>query len=271
MTFWNEIYLHFDRVAFSIFGIQVHWYGIMYGTALLSALWIAKYFVKNDNFGISISVLDSYFLWVEIGVIIGARLGYVFIYDTNKQWYLQNPLEIFNPFEDGKFIGISGMSYHGAVLGFLVATFLFCKLKKLNIWKLLDLCAISIPLGYIFGRIGNFLNKELVGRVSDVSWAIDVDGVMRHPSQLYEAFFEGFVIFMILFFYRKYKKFDGELMCLYTILYTLARFGCEYFREPDSQLGFIFFGLSMGQILSILMFVVGILFYIYLSKKRIIK
>lgn len=261
MQFWQEIYSHFDPVAFSVFGFRVHWYGIMYVLALLTALGAAKYFVKKDNIKISQAQLDSYFFWVEIGVILGARLGYVFIYSTHAGYYLTHPWQIFNPFVNGEFVGISGMSYHGAVVGFLIATWGYAIKSGLKLWSLLDLCAISIPLGYIFGRIGNFLNKELVGRETSVSWAIDVNGVLRHPSQLYEAFFEGLVIFVILFFYRKYKKFDGELICLYAILYTAARFLCEYFREPDSQLGFIIFGLSMGQILSMAMFLLGACVY----------
>lgn len=153
------------------------------------------------------------------------------------------------------------MSYHGAVLGFLIATLAYAKKSGVSVWILLDLCAVSIPLGYTFGRIGNFLNQELIGRQTEVSWAINVDGVLRHPSQLYEAFFEGFVIFVVLFFLRKRKKFNGELISLYAIFYTIARFFCEYFRQPDPQLGFIIFGLSMGQILSIAMLVFGICVY----------
>ena len=129
----------------------------------------------------------------------------------------------------------------------------------------MDLCALSIPLGYIFGRVGNFLNQELVGRATDVSWGILVNGVLRHPSQLYEAFLEGFVIFLILFFYRKFKKFDGELIALYAILYTCMRFVSEFFREPDTHIGFLVFGFSLGQILSIFMFVAGVSLMLYLK------
>lgn len=261
MNAWREIYQHFDPVAFSLFGFKVHWYGIMYVLALLTALMAAKYFVKKDKIPISDTQLDSYFLWVEIGVILGARLGYIFIYSTHAGYYITHPWQIFNPFVNGEFVGISGMSYHGAVLGFLIATIAYSKKSGINVWVLLDLCAISIPLGYTFGRIGNFLNQELVGRQTDVSWAIDVGGVLRHPSQLYEAFFEGLVVFMLLFYLRKYKKFNGELISLYAIFYTVARFLCEYFRQPDEQLGFIVFGLSMGQILSIAMLIFGLSVY----------
>lgn len=267
MSWWNNIYTDFNPVAFSIFGFSVHWYGLMYVLALITALLVAKFIVKHDKISISNSLLDNYFFWVEIGVIFGARLGYILIYDSNTIYYLTHPWQIFNPFYNGEFVGIRGMSYHGAVIGFLLATWAFCKKFKKNIWILLDLCAVSIPLGYFFGRIGNFLNQELFGRVTDMTWAINVAGQLRHPSQLYEAVLEGLVAFAILFIYRKFKRFDGELICFYAMLYTLARFICEYFREPDFGIGFVFLNLSMGQILSILMFVCAIIVFIILNKK----
>ena len=269
MQFWNNIYSHFNPVAFSLGSIGVHWYGIMYVLALLSALFAAKYFAKEDKLGISSKDLDNYFVWVEVGVILGARLGFIFFYDPHVVYYLTHPWQIFNPFMDGKFVGISGMSYHGALVGFLIATWLYGRKHKVNIFKLLDLVAISVPLGYIFGRIGNFLNKGLIGRQTDVPWGIYVDGILRHPSQLYEAFLEGFVVFVILYIYRGKKRFDGELIALYGILYSMARFIAEFFRKPDIQLGFVFDGwMSMGQVLSIAMTFVSIALYIYLLKRK---
>lgn len=268
---WNLIYSKIDPVAFKLFGLSVHWYGIMYVLALVVALLMAKYFAKKDSLGISNSLLDNYFFWVEIGVILGARLGYILIYDSNTSYYLLHPWQIFNPFANGEFVGIRGMSYHGAVVGFILATLMFCKRYKQNLWMLLDLVALSVPLGYFFGRIGNFLNQELFGRVTNEPWAIMVAGSLRHPSQLYEAVLEGLVLFVILFIYRKYKKFDGELIAMYAMLYTLARFLCEFFREPDFGMGFVAFGMSMGQILSICMFAFGFIVYINLKKKRLKK
>lgn len=268
---WNLIYSKIDPVAFKLFGLSVHWYGIMYVLALVVALLMAKYFAKKDSLGISNSLLDNYFFWVEIGVILGARLGYILIYDPNTSYYLLHPWQIFNPFANGEFVGIRGMSYHGAVVGFILATLMFCKRYKQNLWMLLDLVALSVPLGYFFGRIGNFLNQELFGRVTNEPWAIMVAGSLRHPSQLYEAVLEGLVLFVILFIYRKYKKFDGELIAMYAMLYTLARFLCEFFREPDFGMGFVAFGMSMGQILSICMFAFGFIVYINLKKKRLKK
>ncbi len=269
MNSWQHIYEIFNPIAFSIGSISVHWYGIMYVLALLVALYSAKYFVKRESWGISEKELDIYFVWVEIGVILGARIGYILFYDPHTSYYLTHPWQMFNPFMDGHFVGIRGMSYHGAIIGFIISTFLFSiKYKNINVWKILDLVAISVPLGYIFGRIGNFLNKELIGRTTEVSWGIYIDGVLRHPSQLYEAFMEGLLVFLILYFYRTKKRFDGELIALYGLLYSIARFIAEFYRKPDFQLGFVFDGwMSMGQVLSVLMATVSLVLYMYLFKK----
>jgi phosphatidylglycerol:prolipoprotein diacylglycerol transferase len=270
MEFWNNIYLQFDPVAFHIGQIGVHWYGIMYALALLSALSFAKYIVKKDNLKISSEQLDSYILWVELGVVFGARIGYVLFYDTHTYFYLTHPWYIFNPFaSDGTFVGISGMSYHGALAGFVIASILWCKKYKYNFWFVVDIAALSVPLGYIFGRIGNFVNQELVGRATDVSWGIYVNGVLRHPSALYEAILEGLVVFVILFFIRKRKSFDGEIALLYVILYSIARIIAENFRQPDVQLGFLLgtSWLTMGILISSIFTIVGIVLYLKVNQK----
>ena len=269
MNYWQNIYSNINVVAIEIFGFKIYWYGIMYVLALLIALIAAKHFSKKYDFNISNSLLDSYFLWVEIGIILGARLGYIFIYSQNSFWYITNPWQIFNPFENGEFVGIRGMSYHGAIIGFLIASYLFCKKYKQNMLNYLDLAALSIPLGYFFGRIGNFLNQELFGRITDIPWAIYVNGNLRHPSQIYEAFLEGLCVFLIVFFVKKKQKFKGELILTYAWAYSLARFICEFFREPDSNIGYLVFNLSMGQILSLLMFLVSLLFFIYIKFKKV--
>ncbi|TLD80656.1 prolipoprotein diacylglyceryl transferase [Helicobacter sp. MIT 11-5569] len=268
MTIWHNIYSHFDPVAFSVFGIAVHWYGIMYVLALLIALLVAKWIVKKDSYPISDTLLDSYFIWVEIGVILGARLGYIIFYDPYTSYYLSQPWQIFNPFDHrGEFVGIRGMSYHGAVIGFLIASILFAKIKKINFWLFMDLAGLSIPLGYVFGRIGNFLNQELVGRETTSSFGILVDGISRHPSQLYEAFLEGIIVFVLLYAYRKRARFVGEIGILYGVLYSLMRFLAEFLREPDIQLGFIAFDwLTQGQLLSLL--IGGFCFVLWLYKGK---
>lgn len=269
MHFWQNIYENFDVIAFEIFSFKIYWYAIMYVLALFVALMMAKYFIKKYDFNISNTLLDNYFLWAELGVILGARIGYILIYDDNTLWYISNPWQIFNPFYNGEFVGIRGMSYHGAIVGFLLGTYLFCKKYKQNILNYLDLAALSIPLGYFFGRIGNFLNQELFGRISDVPWGIYVNGNLRHPSQLYEAFLEGLCVFIVVFIVKQKQKFNGELILAYAYSYSLARFICEFFREPDANIGYLIFDLSMGQILSLFMFCVSLLFYIYIKFKKV--
>ncbi len=251
MEFWQNIYSHFDPVAVNLGSVAVHWYGIMYALALLLAIIAAKALIKYDNLDISDDKFDTYIWWAEIGVILGARIGYIIFYDPNASYYITRPWEIFNPFIDGEFVGISGMSFHGAFLGFLIATILFCKKHKVSFWFLTDIAAVAVPVGYIFGRIGNFLNQELVGRATDVSWGIYVDGILRHPSQLYEAVLEGVLIFVIIFAIRNRKRFMGELGILYALLYSLTRIIAEFWRQPDPQLGFIYGGwLTQGMLLS---------------------
>ncbi|BAF69484.1 prolipoprotein diacylglyceryl transferase [Nitratiruptor sp. SB155-2] len=269
MTYWNHIYEHFNPIAFTIFDVPVHWYGIMYVLALLVALLVAQWIVKKDNLPFTKEELDIYFIWAEIGVILGARIGYILFYDPHTNYYLTHPWQIFNPFMNGHFVGIRGFSYHGAIIGFLIATYLYARRYKKDFWKLMDLVALSVPLGYVFGRIGNFLNQELVGRETDMPWGIYVDGTLRHPSQLYEALTEGLLTFIILYFYRKKKHFDGELIALYGVLYGTFRFLCEFFRAPDIQLGFICCGwMTMGQILSLAMIVLSGIVYVYLRNTK---
>lgn len=271
---WNRIYEHINPIAFEAFGISVHWYGIMYVGAMLLALLIAKAFVKyqNERFPVTQENLDSFFIWVEIGVILGGRLGYVLIYSPQRWEYLLQPWEIFNPYYNGVFVGISGFSYHGAMFGFLLASLLFCYFKKQPFWIFMDLSAISIPLGYVFGRLGNFFNHELFGRLVDESEfgrsiGILVNGELRYPSQLFEAFAEGIVVFMLLLFVWRYAKKPGSLIVAYGFFYAIARFVCEYYREADSQLGYYAFGLSMGQILSGVMLCVSVILAFVVCKQ----
>jgi len=272
LDFWQHIYSNFDPVAFNIFEVKIHWYGIMYVLALLSALHIAQWIIKKDNLNISKEVLNNYFIYVEIGIIVGARLGYFIFYSTTPIYYFMHPWEMFNPFQNGEFVGIRGMSYHGAMIGFVLSSLLFVHKYKISFLLLMDLVAVSIPLAYTFGRIGNFLNKELIGRETDLPIGIYIDGVLRHPSQLYEAFLEGIVLFIIIYTYRKYKKNNGELMVLYLFFYGLFRFMIEYIREPDKQLGFICCGwMTMGQLLCIIMIIVSfILYYLGYRKNKIL-
>lgn len=268
MEFWQNIYSHFNPVAFNLGDIAVHWYGIMYALALLSAIFIAKWFIKKDKLPISNDLFDSYIWWAEIGVILGARLGYIIFYDTNPIYYLTHPWQIFNPYINGVYVGISGMSYHGAFFGFIIASYLFCRKNKISFWFVTDIAVLGVSAAYVFGRIGNFFNQELIGRTTDVPWAIYVDGILRHPSQIYEAILEGLIVFAILVYLRKRKTFDGQLALMYGILYSIARIIAEFFREPDYQLGFLYSNwLTMGILQSLI--ILGICIVIYMSKKKL--
>jgi len=267
---WSNIYSTFEPIAFNLGPISIHWYGVMYAIALLIAIYTAHYIIKKDNMDISKDTLDSYIWWAELGVILGARIGYVLFYDTKTSYYLTHPWNIFNPFVDGQFVGIAGMSYHGAIIGFIIATILFARKYKIRFWFLADIAALAVPFAYIFGRIANFLNQELIGRATDVSWAIYAQGALRHPSALYEAFLEGFVVGVILFAYRKKKSFDGQIALLYVILYSIARIIAENYRQPDVQLGFLLgtSWLTMGILISMSFITLASVVYIYLLKSK---
>ncbi|MEA3373672.1 MAG: prolipoprotein diacylglyceryl transferase [Campylobacterota bacterium] len=271
MEFWNHIYDHFDPVAFNLFSIPVHWYGIMYVLALLGALFAAKWMIKRDKTKMTQSQLDDYFIYIEVGIILGARLGYILFYDPNTLYYLSQPWQMFNPYQNGEFVGIRGMSYHGAVIGWFLGSLLYYKRhKEISFGEIMDVVALAVPIGYIFGRVGNFLNKEIIGRTTEMPWAIYVDGVMRHPSQLYEAFLEGFMVFMIIFVYRRWKHFNGALILMYGFAYGWMRFIAEFWREPDPQLGFICCGwMTMGQLLSVMMIMAAVVIGLLVNKRVI--
>ena len=266
---WNHIYESFDPIAFHIFSFPVHWYGMMYVLALVTALYIGKLFIKKDALDFDTKKLDVYFIYVEIGIILGARLGYILFYDTNTLYYLASPWQIFNPFVNGEFVGIRGMSYHGAVIGFLIGTYVYTKKYHESFGKIMDLTALAIPLAFVFGRIGNFLNQELIGRATDVSWGIYVEGVLRHPSQLYEAFLEGIVVFIVVYIYRSYKRFSGELILVYAFSYGLLRSVAEIWRAPDVQIGYVCCdAITQGQVMSLGMSFVALISWIYFYQKN---
>ncbi len=267
MEFWQNIYSHFNPVAFNLGPVAVHWYGIMYALALISAIYIAKWFIKYDKLPISNDLFDSYIWWAEIGVILGARLGYILFYDTHTMYYLTHPWQIFNPYIDGVYAGISGMSYHGAFFGFIIASYLFCRKNKISFWFITDIAVLGVSAAYVFGRIGNFFNQELIGRVTDVPWGIYVGQVLRHPSQIYEAILEGLLVFAILVYIRKRKSFEGQLALMYGILYSSTRIIAEFFRQPDTQLGFIYSNwLTMGILQSLVVLAICVILYVKIKK-----
>jgi len=240
----------------------------MYIIAFLLTYILASYRIKRENYKYSTEVIQDFFVWAIVGLILGARLGYVLFY--NLDYYMKYPLEIILPFDFAhgmRYVGISGLSYHGGAIGVLLSTLMFCRKHQIDFWRFTDLFCPAIPLGYTFGRIGNFINGELYGRITDMPWGmyfpLDFSHQLRHPSQLYEAFFEGIVLFIILWSIRKKSPFDGFLFALYLIGYGLVRFIIEFYREPDIQLGLILGMFSMGQMLCILMMLAGAGVYLF--------
>ncbi|PKN51023.1 MAG: prolipoprotein diacylglyceryl transferase [Deltaproteobacteria bacterium HGW-Deltaproteobacteria-13] len=260
---WQQLPAHISPIIFSIGPFQLRYYSLMYIVAFAIVYFLTLYRIKNEGYEYTTETIQDYLVWAMFGVIIGGRLGYALFY--NFVYYLHHPLEIILPFDFShgfKFIGISGMSYHGGLIGIVIVSILFCRIHKIKLWNFVDLICPAIPLGYTFGRIGNFINGELYGRVTTMPWGmyfpLDSTRSLRHPSQLYEALFEGIVLFILLWLIRKKKMFDGLLIGIYIVGYGFMRFFIEFFREPDYQLGFVLGFMSMGQVLCLLMMMAGI-------------
>lgn len=270
---WQRIPEHIDPRLIEIGSFQIRYYSLMYLVAFFLTYVLIVYRIKREKFDYSIELIQDYFLWAIIGLIVGARVGYVLFYSLD--YYIQHPLEILLPFkfsENIQYVGISGMSYHGGALGVLLSSIFFCKRRRINFWRFADFFCPAIPLGYTFGRIGNFINGELYGRVTEMPWGmyfpLDPTHQLRHPSQLYEAFFEGIVLFALLWGVRKKKVFEGFLFALYIAGYGFVRFFIEFFREPDPHLGLIAGFLTMGQVLCLLMILAGLIIGILRWGKR---
>ncbi|MFL2524207.1 MAG: prolipoprotein diacylglyceryl transferase [Candidatus Neomarinimicrobiota bacterium] len=253
-----------DPVLISIGPLTIYWYSTMYLVAFGVVYILCSKKIKENKFNkINLEQFEDLLSWCFIGLLIGARFGYVIFY--NFEYYLSNPLEILLPFKyyngNWVFTGIAGMSYHGGVIGVVAAIWLFSRKVKLHLFELADFLTAAIPLGYFFGRIGNFINGELYGRTTEASIGMYFpnagDNALRHPSQLYEAFFEGIILYYVIKSFNKHNKL-GFNSGTYVFGYGLVRFFIEYFREPDAHLGFILFDLSMGQLLCIAMMLSGI-------------
>ncbi len=251
-----------DPVLFSIGPLSVHWYGIGYVIGILFAWWYGKKLVNtarlwpNNNAPMDSLALDDFVLWAALGVVIGGRLGYVLFY--NFGFYISNPLEIPAVWD-------GGMSFHGGILGTTVAMILFARKRGIPVWSMFDTIAAGVPIGLGVVRIANFINSELWGRVSDVSWAVYFPNggpLPRHPSQLYEAALEGFVLFFVLalLIWKGNKlKAPGFIAGAFVAGYGLSRILVEFFREPDAQLGYLVGGwMTMGMVLSVPMVLLGV-------------
>jgi phosphatidylglycerol:prolipoprotein diacylglycerol transferase len=254
-----------DPVIFQVGPLQVRWYGLMYVLGFAATLLLVKHQIKKVNF----KELDVHFenlnLVLIISLVLGGRLGYVFFY--NLPYYLKHPLDILATWQ-------GGMSFHGGMLGLIIGGVIFCRKNGLDFWRAADIYTVTIPIGLGLGRIGNFINAELYGRVTDVPWGMVFPGggpYPRHPSQLYECFLEGLVLFFILWTLKDKQNppsswAPGSMMALCMILYGIFRIFVEFFREPDAHLGFIAAGVTMGQLLSSLMIIAG--FILFLVRKK---
>ena len=208
MNWWNHLPEHINPNIIEIGSFQIRYYGLMYVIAFAMIYLLILHRLKNERYEYSRNTIQNYFLYAILGTLIGGRFGYVLFYDLT--YFLEHPLRTVWPFDYSNgfgYIDLFGMSYHGGLLGATLASLLFCYKNKVNFWHFADLLSPVIPLGYTFGRIGNFLNGELFGRVTSVPWAmyfpLDPSAQLRHPSQLYEAFFEGIFLFIILWSIRR--------------------------------------------------------------------
>ncbi len=268
---WRHLPSHIDPVLLKIGSLELRWYGLCYFLAIFTSFLLCAWRIRRKETQLTRPKLEDYYFWVILGVVLGSRLGYVIFYQWS--YYSAHLLEIFFPFqfEEGfHFTGISGLSFHGGLLGSIAATWFFCRKNKFSFWQQIDFVVPSVPAGYIFGRLGNFLNGELWGRMTDspagMIFPSDPMQLTRHPSQLYEMMGEGLLLFLILWPLRNKKFFPGWTLCAYAFGYGLIRFVVEFFREPDAQLGLLAGGFSMGQWLCIGMMILALILGITLSQ-----
>lgn len=257
------VHPQFDPIIFQIGPLAVRWYGLMYLCGFFVFWLLGRYRARKTGSFISTDQVGDFLFYAVLGVILGGRIGSVLFYNFDR--FIQDPIYLLKIWE-------GGMSFHGGLLGVLVATWLYQRKYQWGFFRLADFIAPLIPPGLGFGRIGNFINGELWGREADVSWGMVFpqagDALVRHPSQLYQAILEGLVLFLILWFYSKRPSAIGKVSGMFLIFYGLFRFISEFAREPDGHLGFIAFEwLTMGQLLSVPMIVAGV-FILWLAHMK---
>ena len=248
----------FDPVLVNFGLIEIRWYSLAYIFGILIGWWygkkiiIKRFIVEKQTF--NLKEFDNLVTYIVFSIILGGRIGYVIFY--NLEYFLSNPLEILKIWE-------GGMSFHGALIGIIIGTYLFSAKKNIKTLFFLDIIACVAPIGIMFGRIANFINGELVGKVTNLSWSVvfpQNDMLPRHPSQLYEALLEGLVLFFVVnFFIYKKNYITGTCSFIFLVFYGIFRVFSEIFREPDPQIGYLFDFLSMGALLSLFMILVGLI------------
>ena len=253
---------NFDPVAFQILSLEIRWYSLAYIIGIiLGWSYCKKKLIKDHHI---LNLFDDFITYLIVGLILGGRLGYALMY--NLRYYLENPIEIL-------MVWNGGMSFHGGLIGVIIASKFYSNKHKLNQFIFLDLVALSAPIGIFFGRIANFINSELYGRATNMPWSSQfelIDNIKRHPSQLYEAFLEGIVLLFILyyFFKKNYLQNPGKISALFLIFYSLFRFFTEFFRSPDPQIGYLTLDLTLGQLISVFFLTAGtVLFYLKNNEK----
>lgn len=256
------LFPNISPIIFEVGFIKIHWYAIAYLLGIVFGYQLLKKLNASQHYVVPVVALDDIILFAVLGIIIGGRLGYVFFYDFDK--IISDPKTIF-------FIWKGGMSFHGGTLGLIFSMFLLSKKHKFSFMKLIDMVCVVAPIGLFLGRIANFINAELWGRTSSVAWAVifpNAGEIPRHPSQIYEALLEGvllFVIMLICFSSNKIRSRPGMLAGIFLVGYSIARIFVEFYREPDYQIGYILTYFTMGQLLTLPMFSVGM--YLLLRKK----
>ncbi|MCM2131901.1 prolipoprotein diacylglyceryl transferase [Larsenimonas rhizosphaerae] len=255
-------YPNFDPVLFSIGPLAIHWYGLMYVVGFAGAWLLAR--MRADRLGLTRDDVGDLIFYGALGVVLGGRLGYVLFYGWEA--LAADPLWVFKVWD-------GGMSFHGGLIGVLIASILFARRHGLAFFQLTDFVAPLVPIGLGAGRLGNFINQELPGRITDVPWAMDYPKYgpqPRHPSAIYEFLLEGVVLFLVLWFVSLKPRRRGLVSGLFLLLYGLFRFSVEFFRRPDPQLGFIAFGwMTMGQLLCLPMLAGGILLVVWSRRQSV--
>lgn len=252
-------YPDINPVAFHMGPLAVHWYGLMYLVGFIGSYIVLAFRIRKSSYpqNLTIEQLSDVLFYGALGIIVGGRLGYMIFYDWDN--LIAHPFQLFA-------IWKGGMSFHGGLLGVIIAMAVYARKIKKHMLDITDFIVPAVPLGLAAGRIGNFINGELWGRVSDVSWAMifpNAGELPRHPSQLYEFLLEGFLLFLILWIFSRKPRPRGAISGLFLCLYGTVRFIVEFFREPDVQIGFVAFGwMTKGQLLSLPMILIGISFII---------